>query len=290
MKLTLLAATTLFTTTMHMAQAKKLTLDVYNPGHNSVFPVSSEIISGPTEVVLIDAQFQNNDAQKLVDKIQKLNKKLTTIYISHSDPDFYFGLETLTKAFPEAKVVATAETVNAINATKDGKLAYWGGELKNEAPSHVIVPEVIKGNSFTVDGEKLEIKGLDGASPDRTYLWVPSLKAVVGGVLVYDNLHVWIADTQTETSRQNWQQALESIKALKPETVVPGHFTGNSKFDIGTVTFTQQYLNDFETATKASKNADELIKKVETQYPNLDEKSSLELSAKVIKGEMQWPQ
>lgn len=290
MKLTLLAATTLFATTMHMAQAKKLTLDVYNPGHNSVFPVSSEIISGPTEVVLIDAQFQNNDAQKLVDKIQKLNKKLTTIYISHSDPDFYFGLETLTKAFPEAKVVATAETVNAINATKDGKLAYWGGELKNEAPSHVIVPEVIKGNSFTVDGEKLEIKGLDGASPDRTYLWVPSLKAVVGGVLVYDNLHVWIADTQTETSRQNWQQALESIKALKPETVVPGHFTSNSKFDIGTVTFTQQYLNDFETATKASKNADELIKKVETQYPNLDEKSSLELSAKVIKGEMQWPQ
>ncbi|WP_272681952.1 MBL fold metallo-hydrolase [Providencia sp. PROV129] len=290
MKLTLLAATTLFATTMHMAQAKKLTLDVYNPGHNSVFPVSSEIISGPTEVVLIDAQFQNNDAQKLVDKIQKLNKKLTTIYISHSDPDFYFGLETLTKAFPEAKVVATAETVNAINATKDGKLAYWGGELKNEAPSHVIVPEVIKGNSFTVDGEKLEIKGLDGASPDRTYLWVPSLKAVVGGVLVYDNLHVWVADTQTETSRQNWQQALESIKALKPETVVPGHFTGNSKFDIGTVTFTQQYLNDFETAIKASKNADELIKKVETQYPNLDEKSSLELSAKVIKGEMQWPQ
>ncbi|HDN2511575.1 TPA: MBL fold metallo-hydrolase [Providencia rettgeri] len=290
MKLTLLAATTLFATTIHMAQAKKLTLDVYNPGHNSVFPVSSEIISGPTEVVLIDAQFQNNDAQKLVDKIQKLNKKLTTIYISHSDPDFYFGLETLTKAFPEAKVVATAETVNAINATKDGKLAYWGGELKNEAPSHVIVPEVIKGNSFTVDGEKLEIKGLDGASPDRTYLWVPSLKAVVGGVLVYDNLHVWVADTQTETSRQNWQQALESIKALKPETVVPGHFTGNSKFDIGTVTFTQQYLNDFETATKASKNADELIKKVETQYPNLDEKSSLELSAKVIKGEMQWPQ
>ncbi|MGG4665453.1 MBL fold metallo-hydrolase [Providencia vermicola] len=290
MKLTLLSATTLFATTMHMAQAEKLTLDVYNPGHNSVFPVSSEIISGPTEVVLIDAQFQNNDAQKLVDKIQKLNKKLTTIYISHSDPDFYFGLETLTKAFPEAKVVATAETVNAINATKDGKLAYWGGELKNEAPSHVIVPEVIKGNSFTVDGEKLEIKGLDGASPDRTYLWVPSLKAVVGGVLVYDNLHVWVADTQTETSRQNWQQALESIKALKPETVVPGHFTGNSKFDIGTVTFTQQYLSDFETATKASKNADELIKKVETQYPNLDEKSSLELSAKVIKGEMQWPQ
>lgn len=290
MKFTLFAATALFATTLHMAQAKTLTLDVYNPGHNSVFPVSSEIISGPTEVVLIDAQFQNNDAQQLVEKIKKLNKKLTTIYISHSDPDYYFGLETVTKAFPDAKVVATAETVNAINATKDGKLAYWGGELKNEAPSHIVVPDVIIGNSFTVDGEKLEIKGLDGASPDRTYVWVPSLKAVVGGVLVYDNLHVWIADTQTDVSRQNWQQALKSIQALKPDTVVPGHFTGNAKFDIEAVTFTQQYLSDFEAATKASKNADELIKNVDVKYPHLDEKSSLELSAKVIKGEMQWPQ
>ncbi len=58
MKLTLLAATALFATTMNLAQAETLTLDVYNPGNNSVFPVSSEIISGSSEVVLIDAQFQ----------------------------------------------------------------------------------------------------------------------------------------------------------------------------------------------------------------------------------------
>lgn len=290
MKLTLLAATTLFATTMNLAQAEKLALDVYNPGNNSVFPVSSEIISGSSEVVLIDAQFQKNDAQQLVDKIKKLNKKLTTIYISHSDPDYYFGLDTLTNAFPEAKVVATANTVEAIKATKDGKLAYWGGVLKDEAPTHVIVPEVIKGDSFTVDGERLEIKGLDGASPDRTYVWVPSLKAVVGGVIVSDNIHVWVADTQTEGSRKNWLQTLEDIKALNPATVVPGHFTGASKLDVTTVSFTQKYLQDFESAYKTSKNSDELIQKVAAKYPQLDDKSSLELSAKVIKGEMKWPQ
>ncbi|AXH62508.1 MULTISPECIES: MBL fold metallo-hydrolase [Providencia] len=290
MKLTLLAATTLFATTMNLAQAEKLALDVYNPGNNSVFPVSSEIISGSSEVVLIDAQFQKNDAQQLVDKIKKLNKKLTTIYISHSDPDYYFGLDTLTNAFPEAKVVATANTVEAIKATKDGKLAYWGGVLKDEAPTHVIVPEVIKGDSFTVDGERLEIKGLDGASPDRTYVWVPSLKAVVGGVIVSDNIHVWVADTQTEESRKNWLQTLEDIKALNPATVVPGHFTGASKLDVTTVSFTQKYLQDFESAYKTSKNSDELIQKIAAKYPQLDDKSSLELSAKVIKGEMKWPQ
>ncbi|EMT6575194.1 MULTISPECIES: MBL fold metallo-hydrolase [Providencia] len=290
MKFTLLAATALLATTMNLAQAETLTLDVYNPGNNSVFPVSSEIISGSSEVVLIDAQFQKNDAQQLVDKIKKLNKKLTTIYISHSDPDYYFGLDTLTNAFPEAKVVATANTVEAIKATKDGKLAYWGGVLKDEAPTHIIVPEVIKGNSFTVDGERLEIKGLDGASPDRTYVWVPSLKAVVGGVIVSDNIHVWVADTQTEESRKNWQQTLKDIKALNPTMVVPGHFTGASKLDKSTVSFTQKYLQDFENAAKTSKNSDELIQKIAVKYPQLDDKSSLELSAKVVKGEMQWPQ
>ncbi|EHZ6873073.1 MBL fold metallo-hydrolase [Providencia rettgeri] len=290
MKLTLLAATALFATTINLAQAETLTLDVYNPGNNSVFPVSSEIISGSSEVVLIDAQFQKNDAQQLVDKIKKLNKKLTTIYISHSDPDYYFGLDTLTNAFPEAKVIATANTVEAIKATKDSKLAYWGGVLKDEAPAHVIVPEVIKGDSFTVDGERLEIKGLDGASPDRTYVWVPSLKAVVGGVIVSDNIHVWVADTQTEESRKNWLQTLKDIKALNPATVVPGHFTGASKLDVTTVSFTQKYLQDFESAYKTSKNSGELIQKVAAKYPQLDDKSSLELSAKVIKGEMKWPQ
>ena len=290
MKFTLLAATALFATTINMTQAETLTLDVYNPGNNSVFPVSSEIISGSSEVVLIDAQFQKNDAQQLVDKIKKLNKKLTTIYISHSDPDYYFGLDTLTNAFPEAKVVATANTVEAIKATKDGKLAYWSGVLKDEAPAHIIVPEVIKGDSFTVDGERLEIKGLDSASPDRTYVWVPSLKAVVGGVIVSDNIHVWVADTQTEESRKNWQQTLKDIKALNPITVVPGHFTGASKLDTSTVSFTQKYLQNFENAAKTSKNSDELIQKIAVKYPQLDDKSSLELSAKVVKGEMQWPQ
>ncbi len=165
-------------------------------------------------------------------------------------------------------MVATANTVEAIKATKDGKLAYWGGVLKDEAPAHVIVPEVIKGDSFTVDGEKLEIKGLDGASPDRTYLWVPSLKAVVGGVIVSDNIHVWVADTQTEESRKNWLQTLKDIKALNPATVVPGHFTGASKLDVTTVSFTQKYLQDFESAYKTSKNSGELIQKLQRSIHN----------------------
>jgi len=268
--------------------ASPLTMEVYNPGEKSVFPVSSEIVSGEKEVVLIDAQFQGNDAEQLIQKIKATGKTLTTVYISHSDPDFYFGLDKIKAAFPQAKIVATPETIAAINASKEGKLAYWGPILKENAPQSVVVPQPLQGNSFMVDGQKIEVKG---PTPDRTYVWIPALKAVVGGVPVAgNNIHLWVADTQTPQSRADWQQTLESIKALKPEVVVPGHFLPGAPQTLESVTFTQNYLTRLENALPKAKDSAQLIAAMKKQYPGLKDESSLELSAKVLKGEMSWPQ
>ncbi|CNL21855.1 MBL fold metallo-hydrolase [Yersinia aldovae] len=270
--------------------AEPLKMEVYNPGEKSIFPVSSEIISGKTEVALIDAQFQRNDAEALIKKIQQSGKKLTTIYISQADPDFYFGLDVITKAFPQAKVIATPQTIEEIKATKEGKLAYWGPILKENAPSSVIVPEALQGKSFTVDGQKIEVEGLDGPSPEKTFVWIPSLKAVVGGVAVSGNIHLWVADTQTAESRQHWLTTLEKIKALKPVTVVPGHYLDNAPQTLASVTFTQNYLTTLNKEIPKAKNSAELIAAMKKHYPQLKDESSLELSAKVLKNEMKWPQ
>ncbi|WP_199637727.1 MBL fold metallo-hydrolase [Serratia sp. PAMC26656] len=271
--------------------ADSLTMEVYNPGEKSVFPVSSEIISGKHEVALIDAQFQRNDAEELVKKIKATGKKLTTVYISHSDPDFYFGLDVIKAAFPQAKIIASPDTIKEINATKDGKMAYWGPILKDNAPKAVVVPQALQGDSFTIDGQKVEVKGLTGPTPERTYVWIPELKAVVGGVPVAgDNIHPWIADNQTVESRAHWQQTLEGIKALKPKTVVPGHFLPGAPQTLESVTFTQNYLTTLEAELPKAKDSAALIAAMKKHYPNLKDESSLELSAKVLKGEMKWPQ
>jgi glyoxylase-like metal-dependent hydrolase (beta-lactamase superfamily II) len=286
-----LAFTSIATLSTFATAANTLTMEVYNPGEKSVFPVSSEIISGPHEVALIDAQFQRNDAQALVKKIKATGKKLTTVYISHSDPDFYFGLDVIKAAFPQAKIIASPDTIKAINATQAGKLAYWGPILKENAPQAVIVPQPMQGSSFTIDGQPVEVKGLNGPTPDRTFVWIPSLKAVVGGVPVAgDNIHPWIADTQTVESRAHWQQTLESIKALKPQVVVPGHFLPGAPQTLESVTFTHNYLTTLESELPKAKNSAELIAAMKQHYPALQDGSSLELSAKVLKGEMKWPQ
>ncbi|MGO3984481.1 MBL fold metallo-hydrolase [Pseudomonas sp. SAS7] len=268
--------------------AEPLQLDVYNPGHAAIFPVSSVIVSGEHDAVLVDAQFGKAQAQQLVQRLQAGGKRLTTIYISHGDPDYYFGLDTLTQAFPDAKVLASASTVAHIRQTMDAKLAYWGPQMGADKPERLVVPQVLEGQRLTLEGQALEVVGLDGPQPDRSFVWIPSIKAVVGGVVVAENIHVWMADTQSARSHADWLGTLAHIEALGPRTVIPGHFLGDSSRSLQAVRFTANYIRGFDAETAKAKDANALIKAMKQRYPGLADESSLELGAKVAKGEMKW--
>jgi hypothetical protein len=56
------------------------------------------------------------------------------------------------------------------------------------------------------------------------------------------------------------------------------------------VTFTQNYLTTLEAELPKAKDSAALVAAMKKHYPNLKDESSLELSAKVLKGEMKWPQ
>lgn len=269
-----------------LSQAAPLQLQVYNPGESAVFAVSSTLITGEHEALLVDAQFSTREAAELVKLIQASGKHLSTIYISHGDPDFYFGLQTLKQAFPQARVLASRATVAHIRATQAGKLAYWGPILADSAPSEVIIPEPLAGDSLTLEGQTLQLVGVD---PERTALWIPSIKAVVGGVLVEAGEHVWTADTQTLQARQNWLTSLDQLEALQPLVLVPGHYLGDVPHTLEALRFTRRYLQALEHELPKASSAAELISAMQRLYPQLPGESSLELSAKVLKGEMQWP-
>lgn len=270
------------------APQQALTTTVFNPGEAAIFAVSSVLVEGRRDAVLIDAQFSAGEAQKLVSKIKASGKRLTTIYISHGDPDFYFGLDTLRAAFPQAKIVATPQTIAHIQATKDEKLKIWGPQLGANAPKAIVIPQPLIGDTLELEGQPLKVIGLDGPTPDRTFVWIPSARTVAGGVPVAWGEHVWMADTQTAQSHINWLATLAEIKALSPRTVIPGHYVGEMPQGLQAVDFTEQYINAFDDETGKAKNAAALIKAMKKRYPNLGGESSLELSAKVAKGEMAW--
>ena len=125
------------------ANAKGLSLKVYNPGTKAIFPVSSTIVYGKKDAALIDAQFQKQYAEEVVKEIKALKKNLKYVFISYNDPDFYFGLDVIHKAFPEAQILSTAQTTYLIEASKDFKLNVWKDQLKSDAPDSLIVPQIV---------------------------------------------------------------------------------------------------------------------------------------------------
>ncbi|MFM4995115.1 Vmh family MBL fold metallo-hydrolase [Aeromonas sanarellii] len=286
MNSTLIRSLTLATTLLGgTALAAPLTVTVYNPGEKAIFPVSSSLVTGDKEAILIDAQFDVQNGQALVDMIKKSGKKLTAVYISAGDPDFYFGLEPVMAAFPDVKVLADQHVVDHINLTKDAKLSYWSPILGKGAPKSLTVPQVMTASHLTLDGEKIEIKEMN---TPNAYLWAPSIKTAFGGVPVYSGVHVWMADSQTKAARSNWVKALDNLLALKPERVVPGHFLGTAPQGTAAVTFTRDYVQRFEQELAKANSSGELIEGLKKAYPSLPVDDGLAIGAKVNMGEMKW--
>jgi glyoxylase-like metal-dependent hydrolase (beta-lactamase superfamily II) len=268
-------------------ETKQFTLQVYNASENS-FGVASVIVSGKTDAVLIDAQFTLADAEKVAQEIKNSGKKLTTIYVSHSDPDFYFGLEVFKKYFPEVTAYASPATVASIMATAQKKLDVWGERLGKIITSNVVLPQVIKGNSIDLEGQKLEIIGLE-EFPTKTFIWIPSIKAVIGGINVFGtSFHLWMADAQTVEARKQWISVLDKIESLQPALVIPAHAKSETAFDLSAVKHTKSYIQFYEEALKTNKTSEALIATLKSKYPTLTFETALQIGAKVNTGEMKW--
>ncbi|MDO9192725.1 MAG: MBL fold metallo-hydrolase [Undibacterium sp.] len=267
--------------------AQPLQLKVYNADGNS-FNVNSSLVYGEKEAMVIDAGFTRADALRIAANVLDSGKQLKIIFVSQADPDYYFGVETLKEIFPQAEVLATAAVLDKLSAKVAGKMAFWAPKMGANAPKVPLLPKVMTGNTLTIDGEKIEVHGQQGILAHRPYLWIPSLKAIVGNIGVFGNLHVWTADTQSLTERAAWLAQLDEMAALNPSVVVPGHMQSGTKIDISAIQYTKRYLQTFEKNAGTSKNSAELIASMKKAYPDAPPGLALDIGAKVNKGEMKW--
>lgn len=283
---TVLAATLAVTFSTAQA-AQPLQLKVYNADGNS-FNVNSSLVYGEKEAMVIDAGFTRADALRIAANVLDSGKQLKIIFVSQADPDYYFGVETLKEIFPQAEVLATAAVLDKLSAKVAGKMAFWAPKMGANAPKVPLLPKLMTGNTLTIDGEKIEVHGQQGILAHRPYLWIPSLKAIVGNIGVFGNLHVWTADTQAVTERAAWLAQLDEMAALNPSVVVPGHMQSGTKIDISAIQYTKRYLQTFEKNAGTSKNSAELIASMKKAYPDAPPGLALDIGAKVNKGEMKW--
>ncbi|HWO11205.1 MAG TPA: hypothetical protein VNN80_17040, partial [Polyangiaceae bacterium] len=144
----------------------------------------------------------------------------------------------------------------------------WQPIYKDTISAQPIIPEPIAGSAIELEGQKLEIVGgLQGDDENNSYVWIPSLGALVTGDLVFDDVYPWTAET-TPAERQAWAGALDKLAALSPKRVVAGHQKPERPQDVASIQFTKDYLKAFDEALASSKSAAELQAKVKQLYPD----------------------
>src|SRR5215469_16655883 len=80
-------------------------------------PITSTLIFGDHDAVLVDAMGTVAEAEALADWVGLHNRKLETIYITHAHFDHFYGLSILLNRFPGARAIATPKTVEAMQSS-----------------------------------------------------------------------------------------------------------------------------------------------------------------------------
>ncbi|MBV7697400.1 MBL fold metallo-hydrolase [Streptomyces sp. TRM70350] len=255
------------------------------------FPAGSKnktatLVTGEQEALLVDAAFTRADGHRLAAEILDSGKKLTTVFVSHGDPDFYFGAEVLADAFPDATFVATPLVIEHIQHSYEGKLKAWTA-LGPNLPTRLVDLTPLTGD-LTLEGHRFELKGSPAGLPDRHYLWQAGHRALLGGVLLFQQEHVWVADTPTPEHRSVWIDLLDEMASLQPELVVPGHRLPGTASDPTAISATRDYLVAFEEELGKAADGAALTEALVKRYPDNGMLIAAQIGAKAAKGEMKW--
>lgn len=108
--------------------------------------------------------------------------------------------------------------IEHIKAAYEGKLKAWAAVGANR-PTRLVELTPLTGD-ITFEGHVFQLKGGHPGLPDRHYLWQAEHRAIVAGVLLFQNEHVWVADTGKPQDRAVWSELLDEMSALAPAFAV----------------------------------------------------------------------
>ncbi len=249
-------------------------------------PISSTLIYGKRDAVLVDAFITVEQAGALVDWVAASGKNLTTIYATHGHGDHFFGASTLQERFPSARFVATPDVVKIMRqqASPQSLASFWNPRFPGQISDHLVIAEEVIENVIDLEGQDLVIVPLGHTDTDNTTcLHVPSVGLVVAGDAAYNGVHLYLAESNPQTRRE-WISALDTIESLNPRAVIAGHKRPGNDDRPKIIEETRQYIRDFDRLAGTTMTARELYDKMLKLYPDRVNPGALWLSARGVKG------
>jgi len=242
------------------------------------------LIYGERDAILVDTFLSVQHSKELVDWVAESGKNLTTIYVTHAHGDHFFGLKSLLDRFPQARAFATASVVAGIKKqiSPDFIKSFWEPRFPGQVPSQLVVPEVLEGDTFYLEGKELKVVELGHTDTSHTTaLHVPSIGLVISGDCVYNNTHLYLAECDHQAANE-WLRALD-IESLNPKAVVAGHGVLDPDSSPRHIEETRRYLRDFVASLANTSTAIELYQTMLSLHPDRVNPGSLWASAKASK-------
>jgi glyoxylase-like metal-dependent hydrolase (beta-lactamase superfamily II) len=231
-------------------------------------PMASTLIYGSIDAVLTDPGMTADQARVLGDWIAEHDRNLADIFITHGHGDHWFAAGLLAERFG-ARIVASAGTIAQMRGNAAARPLLWD-KVYTGIPDSPVTAVTVPGNRFTLEGHELVIVEVGATdSDDTTVLHVPDLELVVAGDVIYNGVHMYLAQSAIVGGFGPWRDAIDTVEALEPRHIVAGHQNKQLDDDAARqIAETRQYLDDAEALLRTETTAIDFFNAKLERYPS----------------------
>lgn len=231
-------------------------------------PLSTTLIYGKNDAVLVDPPLTFDQANAVGDWVEASGKKLTHIFATHGHGDHWFTAGVLADRFG-AKVVASEGTIEQMRLHVSIREIFWDKLWPGQIPPASVTAVTVPDNRFCLEGHDLVIVEVGHSDTDESsVLHVPDLGLVVAGDVIYNGVHQYLGES-ANGGRDAWRKAVDTVKALQPRWVVAGHKNKVLDDDAARIIAeTRQYLDDADDLLAKNSTACDFLDAMLKRYPN----------------------
>ena len=252
-------------------------------------PMASTLIYGREDAVLTDPGMTQDQARVLGDWVAAKGRNVTDIFITHAHGDHFFAAGLVAERFG-ARVVATAGTIALMQGSVATRPQLWDKLYPGLIPPSPVTAVTVPDDRFTLEGHDLVMVDVGhGDADDNSVLHVPDLALVVAGDVIYNGVHMYLAQSAT-SGLGPWREAIGKVEALAPRYIVTGHKNSGLDDDAKrTIDLTRQYLEDAEELLRAEDDALGYFNAKINRYPDYLGRMILWVTARALYGIREHP-
>jgi len=253
-------------------------------------PMASTLIYGREDAVLTDPGLTEDQARVLGDWVAGHGRNVTDIFITHGHGDHWFAAGLLAERFG-ARVVATAGTIAQMQSGVATRALLWD-KLYTGIPPSPVTAVTVPGDRFTLEGHDLVMVDVGHAdTDDNSVLHVPDLGLVVAGDVIYNGVHMYLAQSVAVGGFGPWRDAIDKVEALGPRHIVAGHQNKQLDDDAKrTIAETRQYLDDADGLLRTENTALGYFNAKIEGYPDYLGRLILWVTARALYGVREHPE